>query len=73
MIKIKFLSIDNAIKNENYLSNCYRRLIRSKAIHLLLLLIEILLILLIELDIYKRGFMPRYKTEGKIIINPIFY
>ena len=70
MIKLKYSSIEN-IKNENYLSNCYRKLIRSKIIHFLLLLIEMLLILLQELDIFNRGFQARYKTEGKIILNPI--
>ena len=67
MLKIKYSSI----KNDNYFSNSYRVLIRSKIIHFDILLIDILLILLQELDIYNRGFKPRYKTEGKIIINPI--
>ena len=67
MLKFKFSSI----KNDNYLSNSYRVLIRSKIIHFLILLIDILLILLQEIDIYNRGFKPRYKTKGKIIISPI--
>ena len=71
MIKIKNSFLENGIKKENYLSNCYRRLINSKIIHFLIVLIEIILILLQEIDIFNRGFKPRYKTEGKIIISPI--
>ena len=68
---IKNSSIIDNINNENYLSNCYRRLIRSKTVHFLFILIEIILILLQEIDIFNRGYKPRYKTEGKVIINPI--
>ena len=68
---MKNSSIEKRIKRENYLSNCYRRLIRSKIIHFLFELIEIILILLQEIDIFNRGFKPRHKTEGKIIISPI--
>ena len=71
MIKIKNSFLENGIKKENYLSNCYRRLINSKIIHFLIVLIEIIFILLQEIDIFNRGFKPRYKTEGKIIISPI--
>ena len=59
------------VKQEHYLSNCYKRLTRSKIIHFLFLLIEILLILIVKLDIFNRKFEPRTKIEGKIIINPI--
>ena len=68
---MKNSNIENSIKKENYLSNCYRRLIRSKIIHFLYEIIEIILIFLQEIDIYNRGFKPRYKTKGKLIISPI--
>ena len=71
MTKIDNKSIENGIKKENYLSNCYRRLIRSKFIHFLLILLEILLILLQEIDIFNRGYKPRFKTDGQIVISPI--
>ena len=66
-----YLIIKN-IKDENYLSNSYRRLTRSKIIHFLFLLIDILLILFHEIDIIHRGFKPRDKTDGKIkiLISP---
>ena len=67
---MKIYSIIKSIKDENYLSNSYRRLTRSKIIHFLLLLIDILLILFHEIDIVHRGFKPRDKTESKIIISP---
>ena len=59
------------VKQEHYLSNCYKRLTRSKIIHFLFLLIEILLILIVKLDIFNRKFELKTKIEGKIIINPI--
>ena len=71
MLEINNTSLGKKIKGENYLSNCYRRLIRVKIIHFIFLLIDIILILLQEIDIFNRGFKPRYKTEGKIIISPI--
>ena len=67
----KLSSIDKKMKEDNYFINCYRFLIRSKVIHFLLLLIEILLILLQEIDIFHRGFKPMYITNGEIIISPI--
>ena len=64
--------INRKIKLDNYLSNCYRRLIRSKIIHFLLLLIDFILILSQEIDILNRGFKTRYnKKEEEIIISPI--
>ena len=71
MIKIDNKSIEKGIKGENYFSNCYRALIRSKFVHFLFILIEMLLILFQEIDIYQRGYKPRYKSEGDIIISPI--
>ena len=71
MLNIESSSIGKKIKGENYLSNCYRRLIRAKIIHFLFLLIEILLILTQEIDIFHREFELKYNKEGKIIISPV--
>jgi len=71
MLNIELSSIGKKIKGENYLSNCYRRLIRTKIIHFLFLLIEILLILTQEIDIFHREFEPKDHKEQKIIISPI--
>ena len=64
-------SIDKKMKEDNYFVNCYRLLIRSKSIHFLILLIEILLILLQEIDIFQRGFKPMFNNNGETIISPI--
>ena len=71
MFTEKLSSIDKKMKEDNYFINCYRFLIRSKFFYFLLLLIEILLILLQEIDIFQRGFKPMYNTNGEIIISPI--
>jgi hypothetical protein len=65
MINQKLSSLAKKIKEDNYLSNCYRRLIRSKIIHFLLLLIESLLFVIQEIDIINREFKPRYKSQEK--------
>ena len=64
-------SISKKIKIDNYLSNSYRELIRSKIIHFLFLLIEIFSLLLQEIDLFNRGFEPIYQNNGKLIISPI--
>ena len=46
------------INSNNYLSNCYRHLTKSKVIHFLFLLIEILINLFQELDTFLRDFKP---------------
>ena len=56
MLERKNSIIEKKIKGENYFSNCYKRLIYSKIIHFLFLLIEIIFILLKEIDIFNRGF-----------------
>ena len=71
MLNIELSSIGKKIKGENYLSNCYRRLIRTKIIHFLFLLIEILLILTQEIDIFHREFEPKDNKKQKIVISPI--
>ena len=59
------------IKENNYFLNCYRRLIRSKIIHFLFTLCDIIILIVHEIDIFKRDFKTEIKIEDKIIINPI--
>ena len=71
MINQKLSSFGKKIKEDNYLSNCYRRLIREKIIHFLFFLIESLLFIIQEIDIINREFKSRYKSQEKKIISPI--
>ena len=50
--------INKKIASNNYLSNCYKYLIREKIIHFLLIIIEILLNTIQELDIIFRDYNP---------------
>ena len=52
------------INSDNYLINNYRHLERSKAIHFLIILIEILLLIFQELEIYIRGFDSEAQQKG---------
>jgi len=71
MIDPKLSSLGKKIKEDNYLSNCYRRIIRSKIIHFLFFLIESFLIIIQEIDIINREFKSRYLSQDKKIISPI--
>ena len=51
-------NIYKKIISNNYLSNSYRHLTRSKVIHFLVLLIEIVLNIIEELDAFIRDFNP---------------
>ena len=55
--------------SNHYLSNCYKYLIRSKAIHFILILIEILLNTIQELDIIFRDFNPINQKEKSSILS----
>ena len=68
---MKIYSINKTIKDDYYLSNCYRKVTRSKIIHFLFSLIDITLMILHEIDIFKTEFKPKIKTKGKIIVSPI--
>ena len=68
---MKIIPKNEKLKEENYFSNCYRYLTRSKIVHFIFSLIDIILILLQNIDIFNREFIPRYKTNNKIIVNPI--
>ena len=70
MLQRKNNTMSKTIKIDNYLSNCYRELIRSKIIHFLFLLMDISLLLLQEIDLLNSGFRPRYQNNAKFI-SPI--
>ena len=55
-----------SLYNNNYLINSYKSLVRSKFIHFLVTLIEILLNIYTELVIYIEEYIPRNKNEEKI-------
>ena len=55
------------VKSNHYLSNCYKYLIRSKIIHFLLILIEILLNTIQELDIIFRDYNPANQNESTLL------
>ena len=57
------------INSNNYLSNCYRTLTRSKTIHFLCILIEMILNVLQELEV----FVKMYKTDENSSLNYISY
>ena len=53
--------------SNHYLSNCYKYFIRSKIIHFLLILIEILLNTIQELDIIFRDYNPANQNESTLL------
>ena len=55
--------------SNHYLSNCYKYLIKSKVIHFLLILIEILLNTIQELDIIFRDFNPVNQKEKSSMLS----
>ena len=61
------------ITSNNYLSNCYRHLTRSKIIHFLFLLIEMLLNIIQELDILYNDFIPINEEQKKSKLGFILY
>ena len=63
--------INKKITSNNYLSNCYKHLIREKIIHFLLIIIEILLNTIQELDIIFRDYNPINHKEKSSILSSI--
>jgi len=61
--------INKKIASNNYLSNCYKYLIREKIIHFLLIIIEILLNTIQELDIIFRDYNPVNHEEKSSILS----
>jgi len=57
------------MKSNNYFSNCYRILTRSKTIHFLCILIEMILNILQELEL----FVKMYKNDENSSLNYILY
>ena len=56
-----------SLYNNYYLSNSYKYLIRSKAVHFMVTLIEILLNIIQELFIFLQGFNTQKNTQKKIL------
>ena len=69
MSDIEALKIDKNINSDNYLINCYKNLIRIKVVHFLFILIEILLNVLLELEVYIRGFKAENITKKNTGLN----
>ena len=61
--------INKKITSNNYLSNCYKYLIRAKIIHFLLIIIELLLNTIQELDIIFRDYNPINHKEKSSILS----
>lgn len=68
---MKIFLYKKRIKENNYFLNCYRRLVRSKIVHFLFSLCDIIILILHEIDIFRRDFNTKIKIEDKVIINPI--
>ena len=69
MSDIEISEIDKNINSDNYLINCYENLIRIKVFHFLFLLIEILLNVLQELEVFIRGFTEENITKKNTGLN----
>ena len=69
MSDIEISKIDKNINSDNYLINCYENLIRIKVVHFLFLLIEILLNVLQELEVFIRGFVTENNTKKNTGLN----
>ena len=73
MSDLDIKSIYNKIISNNYLSNSYRHITRSKIIHFFLLLIEMFINIIQELDILINDFKPLEEKEEKSKLNFILY
>ena len=69
MSDIETSKIDKIINSDNYLINCYENIIKSKIIHFLFILIEILLSILQELEVFIRGFKEENITKKNMGLN----
>ena len=69
MSNFEIPKISKEINSDNYLLNCYLNLTRIKEIHLLFVLIEILLNIFYELEIFMRGFQFQEIDEKKSGLN----
>ena len=69
MSDVEISKFDKDIKSDNYFLNCYENLIKIKVIHFLFILIEILLNLLQELEVFIRGFGTENITKKNTGLN----
>ena len=74
MSNLEIPKISKLINSDNYFLNCYANLTKRKEIHFLFILIEILLNIFYELEIFIRGFQYQeiaQKTIGLNILSSI--
>ena len=69
MSSFEISKIDKNINSDNYLINCYENLLRAKVVYFLFILIEILLNILQELEIFIRGFNAENITKKNLGLN----
>ena len=69
MSDIEIIKIDKKINSDNYFINCYKNLIRTKLAHFLFILIEILLNVLQELEVFIRGFKSENISKKNTGLN----
>ena len=61
------------ISSDNYLLNCYKYLVRSKSIHFIFILIEMILNIFQELEIQMKGFNSEISFDKKYFISIITF
>ena len=69
MSSFEISKIDKNINSDNYLINCYENLFRSKVVYFLFILIEILLNILQELEVFIRGFTAENIAKKNLGLN----
>ena len=69
MSDIEISIIEKNINSDNYLINCYENITRIKVVHFLFILIEILLNILQELEVFIRDFKAENITKKNTVIN----
>ena len=69
MSDIEISKIDKNINSDNYLINCYENLIRTKVVYFVFILIEILLNILQELELFIRGFKEENISKKNMGLN----
>ena len=69
MSDLEISKIEKNINSDNYFINCYENLIRAKVVHFVFILIEILLNILQELEIFIRGFNEENISKKDMGLN----
>ena len=69
MSNLEIPKISKLINSDNYFLNCYANLTKRKEIHFLFILIEILLNIFYELEIFIRGFQYQEISQKTIGLN----